>query len=111
MWDLLAGMWPVFKLNFPKNLLILHDVDCWNGYTNRSPFFVLAKISGYMHRPVQEAIEIKLQPDNINRGEGFKLSKAWIPSTGLLRHSNTHTSRKSKEDTEKIIQKREKKTV
>jgi hypothetical protein len=69
---------------------------------------VVAKTSGYMSRLVQEATEIKLHPDNINRLEGLKLSKAWNPSTSLLalRHSNTYTSQKSTEDTEKSMQKR-----
>jgi hypothetical protein len=31
MWELfLAGMWTVFILNFPSNLIILYGVDCWN---------------------------------------------------------------------------------
>jgi hypothetical protein len=66
---------------------------------------VPAKTSGYMGRLVKEAIGIKLHPGNINREEGFKLSKAWIPSTSLLRRSNTHTSRKFQEDTEKSMNK------
>jgi hypothetical protein len=44
---------------------------------------VVAKTSGYMGH-VKEATEIKFLPDNINREEGFKLSKAWNPSTSLL---------------------------
>jgi hypothetical protein len=44
-----------------------------------------------MDRLVKEATEIKLHPDNINREEGFKLSKAWNPSSSILRHSKTHT--------------------
>jgi hypothetical protein len=58
----------------------------------------LAETSGYMERLVKEAIEINLNPENINREERFKLSKAWNPRTSLLRHSNTHTSRKSREE-------------
>jgi hypothetical protein len=31
MWELfLAGMWTVFILHFPSNLLVLYDVDFWN---------------------------------------------------------------------------------
>jgi hypothetical protein len=32
---------------------------------------------------------IKLYTKNINRGEGFKLSRAWNPRKRLLRHSKT----------------------
>jgi hypothetical protein len=66
---------------------------------------VLAQTSGYMDRLVKEAIEIKLHPDSISRLEGFKLSKVFNSSTNLLRHSNTHTSRKSLKETEKSMQK------
>jgi hypothetical protein len=62
---------------------------------------VLAKTSGHMGGLVKEATEIKLHPDNINREEGFKVSKAWNPRTRLLRHSSTHAPQKSQEDTEK----------
>jgi hypothetical protein len=32
MWELfLEGKWTVFILNFPSNLLILRDIDSWNG--------------------------------------------------------------------------------
>jgi hypothetical protein len=37
---------------------------------------VLAKTSGVMNRLVKEPIEIGLRLNNINREEGFKLSKA-----------------------------------
>jgi hypothetical protein len=31
MWEIfLAGMLTVYILNFPSNLLMLNDVDCWN---------------------------------------------------------------------------------
>jgi hypothetical protein len=60
----------------------------------------LVKLSGYMARLVREAVEMKLRPDNINREEGFKLNKAWNPSTSLLRHSNAHTPGKPQEHTE-----------
>jgi hypothetical protein len=53
---------------------------------------LLAKISAYNDRLIEEAAEIKLHLNNKNRDKGFKLSKAWNHSTNLLRHSNTHTS-------------------
>jgi hypothetical protein len=66
----------------------------------------LVKISGYMARLVREAIEIKLGQDNINKEEGFKLSKAWNPSTSILRHSNAHRPGKSQEVIEKSMLKK-----
>jgi hypothetical protein len=53
----------------------------------------LAKKTGYMDRLVAEPTEIKLHPDIINREEGFKLSKALNPSTGLIRRSNTYITK------------------
>jgi len=34
-----------------------------------------------MEHVIREAIEIELHPDNMNKEEGFSLSKAWKPST------------------------------
>jgi hypothetical protein len=48
----------------------------------------------------QKCNETKLYGGNINREEAFRLSKAWNPSTSVLRRSNTHISRKSQKDTE-----------
>jgi hypothetical protein len=56
-----------------------------------------------MDRLVKVATEIKLHPDDMNREEGFRLSKAWNPSTKLLRDTNTHTLGKSQEDIEKSM--------
>jgi hypothetical protein len=42
-----------------------------------------------MDRLVEEPIEITLHADNINRQEGFKLSKAWNRRTILQRHSKS----------------------
>jgi hypothetical protein len=37
-----------------------------------------------MDRIVREAIEIELHPYNINREDGFCLSKSWTPLIGSL---------------------------
>jgi hypothetical protein len=39
----------------------------------------LARTQGFMDRIINEAIEIKLHPDNINRDGGYKL-RAWQPA-------------------------------
>jgi hypothetical protein len=44
---------------------------------------VLANTSGYMDQFVKDTTELRLHPDSIKREEGFKLSKAWNPSTRL----------------------------
>jgi hypothetical protein len=67
---------------------------------------IAATASGYMDRSVKEGMGIKLYTDFINPEEEFKLGKAWDPSNSLLRHSKTHTSQKSQEDTEKRMQKK-----
>jgi hypothetical protein len=51
-----------------------------------------------MDQFVKEALEIQSHLNNFNTGKGFKVSKAWNPSTRLLRHSNTQRSEKLQED-------------
>jgi hypothetical protein len=45
---------------------------------------VLDRASGYMDRLIKEAIQIRLNQNNINRDNGFTLSWAWNPVTKLL---------------------------
>jgi hypothetical protein len=40
---------------------------------------ILVTKTGCMKHVIREAIETELQPDNMNREEGFPLSKAWKP--------------------------------
>jgi hypothetical protein len=53
-----------------------------------------------------KAVEIKLHPDDINRDKGFKLSKAWNPSTRLLRHSTPYIHHENPRKTERCMLKR-----
>ena len=48
---------------------------------------VIARIDHYTKRHVIEAIEIKKHPKNINRDEGWKLSKSWTPIITLIKNS------------------------
>ena len=41
---------------------------------------VIAKIDHFHHRKLREAIEIKRHAKNLNRDDGWKLSKSWIPA-------------------------------
>jgi hypothetical protein len=50
----------------------------------------LAKTSDYMDQLVKEATETRLHPNNINREEGFRLSKAWHLTVRLLKLSDAH---------------------
>jgi hypothetical protein len=49
---------------------------------------VLDRALGYMDCLVKEAIQIRLNQNNINRDNGFTLSRAWNPTTKLL---STHS--------------------
>jgi hypothetical protein len=40
---------------------------------------ILAKNSRYMDRIIREAIQIELHANNINREDGFSLSRSWKP--------------------------------
>jgi hypothetical protein len=51
---------------------------------------VLLKTSGHMDRLAKETIAIKLHAKNINREEGFGLSKAWNPGSGVGWTLSTH---------------------
>jgi hypothetical protein len=48
---------------------------------------ILATKTRSMDRIVRDAIEIELYPDNINREDGFCLSKSWKPLIGSLKLS------------------------
>jgi hypothetical protein len=46
---------------------------------------ILAKKLRCMDRIIREAIEIKLHPNNMNREDGFSLSRSWKPLINNLR--------------------------
>jgi hypothetical protein len=46
---------------------------------------ILAMKTGCMECIIREAIEMKLHPNNMNRKEGFFLSKAWKPLLQILK--------------------------
>jgi len=41
---------------------------------------VIARISQFHHRKFREAIEIERRPSNLNRDDGWKISRWWIPT-------------------------------
>jgi len=45
---------------------------------------VIARISQFHHRKFREAIEIERRPSNLNRDDGWKISRWWIPALTLL---------------------------
>jgi hypothetical protein len=54
---------------------------------------VLDRASGYMDRLVKEAIQIRLNQNNVNRDNGFTLSRAWNPVTKLFFTHNLDTGK------------------
>ena len=41
---------------------------------------VVAKVAQFHHRKFREAIEIERRPMNLNRDDGWKISRSWIPA-------------------------------
>jgi hypothetical protein len=41
---------------------------------------VVAKVAQFHHRKFREAIEIEKRPNNLNRDDGWKISRCWIPA-------------------------------
>jgi hypothetical protein len=71
------------RLNQPeKSAVAEHSIN--PGHKIDFNISVLDRASGYMDRLVNEAIQIRLNQNNINRDNGFTLSKAWNPVTKLL---------------------------
>jgi hypothetical protein len=50
---------------------------------------ILAMKTRYMDRIVWDAIEIELQPYNVNRKDSFCLSKSWNPLIGYIKSFRT----------------------
>ena len=64
----------VAEHNFIQDhVLQLHDPD------------ILCNKSGHMDHLIMEAIKLKLQPNNMNREDGLKLSNSWQPLIQLLK--------------------------
>ena len=41
---------------------------------------VVAKVAQFHHRKFREAIEIERRPNNLNKDDGWKISRCWIPA-------------------------------
>ena len=41
---------------------------------------VIAKVSHVHHRKFREALEIEKRPCNLNREDGWKISRCWVPA-------------------------------
>ena len=41
---------------------------------------VIAKVSHFHHRKFREALEIEKRPSNLNRDDGWKVDRCWVPA-------------------------------
>ena len=41
---------------------------------------VIAKVSRFHHRKFREVLEIEKRPNNLNRDDGWKISRCWVPA-------------------------------
>ena len=41
---------------------------------------VIVKVSHFHHRKFREALEIEKRPSNLNREDGWKISRCWVPA-------------------------------
>ena len=48
---------------------------------------IIARIHHYRKRKVMESLKIELNPNNINRDEGWKLSETWLPLIHMIRNN------------------------
>jgi hypothetical protein len=64
---------------------------------------VLDRALGYMDRLVKEAIQIRLNQNNINRDDGFTLSQAWNLATKLLFTHNLDPGKAAIEPTHRPV--------
>jgi hypothetical protein len=62
---------------------------------------ILDRTLGYTDRIVKEAIHIRLNRENFNRGNGFNLSQAWFPITRMLASQKAEPSKESNDLMEK----------
>jgi len=76
------------KLNrFQKSILAEHSCT-----TSHHVFLedarVVAKLDKYGKRKVMKPLEITLNPNNLNKDDGWKLNECWRPMLVDLRHNN-----------------------
>jgi hypothetical protein len=57
----------------------------WDHHIQLQNTSILAKKSRYMGQIIREATEIECHPNNINREDGFSLSKSWNPIIHTLK--------------------------
>ena len=81
----------VKKLKTEKSAIAEHFHN-----TNHSIDFentkVIAKIDNYRDRTIREAIEIIKHPNNINKEDGYRLSKNWHPALTSQQIRTSHTN-------------------
>ena len=41
---------------------------------------VIAKVAQFHHRKFREALEIEKRPNNLNRDDGWRISRCWVPA-------------------------------
>jgi hypothetical protein len=90
------------RLNQPqKSAVAEHSINA--GHKIDFNVSVLDRASGYMDRLVKEAIQIRLNQNNINRDNGFTLSRACNPVTKLLFTHNLDPGKAAIEPAHRLV--------
>jgi hypothetical protein len=76
--------WHIWLYHLEKSAMTEHIINLGH-HIQCHDFSILAKQSGHMECLIREVTEIKPHHDNMNRAEGFSMSRSWKPLIQILK--------------------------